>query len=204
MQNGQKQDLYLEQVVAKVQIDVVGHEYTHAVIQTTSNLKYEGQSGALNEHLADVFGIIVNNLHNKSLSNPYLIGATVLAGEYAKKAHALRDMMDPGKGLSKQPGHMNDLKTERFAKFGEGCKSTRENDNCGVHVLSGIPNKMSALVMSAIGIQESAELFYNVMTKRLTENSQFADYRSALMEECKTQSSDTFTIVDEALKAVGI
>jgi Zn-dependent metalloprotease len=63
---------------------------------------------------------------------------------------------------------------------------------------------MSALVMSAIGIQESAELFYNVMTKRLTENSQFADYRSALMEECKTQSSDTCTIVDEALKAVGI
>ena len=185
-------------------LDVVGHEYTHAVIQTTSNLKYEGQSGALNEHLADVFGIIVNNRHNKNLSNPYLIGATVLAGEYAKKAHALRDMMDPGKGLSKQPGHMNDLKTERYAKFGEGCKSTRENDNCGVHVLSGIPNKMSALVMSAIGIQESAELFYNVMTKRLTENSQFADYRSALMEECKTQSSDTCTIVDEALKAVGI
>jgi Zn-dependent metalloprotease len=63
---------------------------------------------------------------------------------------------------------------------------------------------MSALVMSAIGIEESAELFYNVMTKRLTANSQFADYRTALMEECKSQSSDTCAIVDDALSSVGI
>lgn len=185
-------------------LDVVGHEYTHAVVQTSSNLKYEGQSGALNEHLADVFGVIVNYRHNKNLSNPYLIGATVLCGEYAEKAHALRDMMDPSKGLSQQPSHMDELSTEKFMKFGPGCVSSSDNDNCGVHILSGIPNKMSALVMSAIGIEESAELFYNVMTKRLTENSQFSDYRNALMEECKTQSSDTCAIVDDALKSVGI
>ena len=185
-------------------LDVVGHEYTHAVIQTTSNLKYEGQSGALNEHLADVFGIIINYRHNRNLSNPYLIGATVLYGEYAKKASSLRDMMDPSKGLSPQPGHMKELKVGRFAKYGEGCKSTGSNDNCGVHTLSGIPNKMSALVMSVVGIEESSELFYNVMTKRLTENSQFSDYRAALMEECKSQSSDICAIVDDALSSVGI
>ncbi|MBA2404375.1 MAG: M4 family metallopeptidase, partial [Bdellovibrionales bacterium] len=73
-------------------IDVVGHEYTHAVIQTSSNLKYEGQSGALNEHLADVFGAIININYNNP-SNPYLIGASILHGEYATKAEALRDMM---------------------------------------------------------------------------------------------------------------
>lgn len=185
-------------------LDVVGHEYTHAVIQTTSNLKYEGQSGALNEHLADVFGVIINNRHHKKLANPFAIGATVLAGVLKEKAHALRDMMDPTKGLSKQPAHMRDLLTEKFAKFGPECKPTSDNDRCGVHVLSGIPNKMAALVMSAIGMEASAELFYNVMTKRLTENSQFADYRKALMKECKTQSSDTCDIVDDALKSVGI
>jgi Zn-dependent metalloprotease len=128
-------------------LDVVGHEYTHAVIQETSNLKYEGQSGALNEHLADVFGVIINQKHNNP-SNPYLIGSTVLFG--------------------------------------------------------GIPNKMSALVLSVIGPAEASKLFYNVMTKRLTENSNFADYRVALMEECKSLSSDTCSIVNDALKAVGI
>lgn len=184
-------------------LDVVGHEYTHAVIQESSNLKYEGQSGALNEHLADVFGSIINQKHNK-LSNPYLIGGTVLRGEYAEKAHALRDMMDPAKGLASQPAHMNDLKLPKFAKYAEGCVASGENDRCGVHVLSGIPNKMSALVMSAIGIDESAKLFYNVMTKRLKENSNFADYRVALMKECKSLASDTCDIVDDALKSVGL
>jgi Zn-dependent metalloprotease len=185
-------------------LDVVGHEYTHAVIQSTSNLKYEGQSGALNEHLADVFGVLINYKNNPKLKNPYLIGATVLYGDYAEKAEALRDMMDPSKGLSKQPGHMKDLKLEKFSKYGSECKPTGENDRCGVHILSGIPNKMSALVISAIGIEASAKLFYNVMTKRLTENSQFADYRAALMEECKAQSSDTCSIVDDGLKSVGL
>lgn len=185
-------------------LDVVAHEYTHAVIQTSSQLVYEGQSGALNEHLADVFGSIVNQVNNPNLSNPYQIGSTVLYGEYAKKANTLRDMMDPAKGLSPQPAHMNDLKLDKFKKFAEGCVATSENDKCGVHILSGIPNKMSALVMSAIGPQESAKLFYNVMTKRLSANSKFADYRVALMAECKTMSSDTCSIVDNALKAVGI
>ena len=184
-------------------LDVVGHEYTHAVIQTTSNLNYEGQSGALNEHLADVFGVIINDIHHHP-ANPYLIGSTVLYGEYAQKAHALRDLMDPSKGLSPQPGHMNDLKTDRYKQYGPGCVASMTNDNCGVHTLSGIPNKMFALVMSVIGPKESAKLFYNVMTKRLKENSQFADYRVALMQECEAMSSDTCSIVDDALKAVGI
>ncbi len=184
-------------------LDVVGHEYTHAVIQTTSNLKYRAQSGALNEHLADVFGIIINMRHNNP-KNPYLIGNTILFGEYAERAHALRDMMDPSKGLYAQPGHMNDLKLPRYQKLGTGCIPNEDNDNCGVHVLSGIPNRMAALVISVIGPEEAGKLFYAVMTKRLSENSDFKDYRIALKKECQNLSSDTCTIVEEALKAVGM
>ena len=36
--------------------DVLGHELTHAVTQHTANLTYQGQSGALNESVSDVFG----------------------------------------------------------------------------------------------------------------------------------------------------
>ena len=36
-------------------IDVTGHELTHGVTQYTANLSYEGQSGALNESISDVF-----------------------------------------------------------------------------------------------------------------------------------------------------
>ena len=185
-------------------VDVVGHEYTHAIVQTTSNLKYEGQSGALNEHLADVFGVIIN-VHYNNPTNPYMIGSTILHGELAQKAQALRDLMDPAKGLTPQPGHMKELSTNpKYMKFAPGCVPTNENDKCGVHTLSGIPSKMAALVMSAMGPENAAPLFYNVMTKRLKPYSNFADYRAALMEECKSLSSDTCAIVDEALKAVGM
>ena len=36
-------------------VDVLGHELTHAVTERTAGLVYEGQSGALNESLSDVF-----------------------------------------------------------------------------------------------------------------------------------------------------
>jgi Zn-dependent metalloprotease len=40
-------------------IDVIGHELTHGVTQFTAQLPYEGESGALNESLSDVFGSMV-------------------------------------------------------------------------------------------------------------------------------------------------
>lgn len=185
-------------------LDVVAHEYTHAVIQHTSKLKYEGQSGALNEHFADVFGSIVNQRKNPDLSNPYLIGQSILKGELADKHHALRDMMDPSKGLVAQPAHLKEILTNpSFQAYGPWCTPSRSNDNCGVHILSGIPNRASALVMSQIGPEEASKLYYNVMVS-LKENSNFADYRVALMKECENFASDTCYFVDEALKNVGL
>lgn len=185
-------------------LDVVGHEYTHAVIQTTSALEYVGQSGALNEHFADVFGSIINQHYNPQTTVPYIIGATVISKLDAQRVQGLRDMMDPLKGLDPQPSHMKHLKLESMKPLVENCVPASNNDNCGVHVLSGIPNKMAALVMTKIGIEASGKLFYNVMTKRLTSKAQFSDYRNALMIECKSMSSDTCQIVDESLKAVGL
>ena len=37
-------------------LDVAGHEMTHGVISTTAGLIYMGESGAVNEALADFFG----------------------------------------------------------------------------------------------------------------------------------------------------
>ena len=185
-------------------IDVVAHEYTHAVIDHTSKLKYEGQSGALNEHFADVFGSIVNQLKNPDLSNPFLIGESILNGELADKHTALRDMMDPSRGLNAQPSHMSQLKTDaEFRKYGPFCVPSRSNDKCGVHILSGIPNRSAALVMSKIGAREAAKLYFNVLTS-LSENSNFEDYRKAMLKECKEFAADTCYYVDEALKNVGL
>ncbi len=184
-------------------LDVVGHEFTHAVIDSSSKLKYEGQSGALNEHFADVFGALIN-MHYNNPSKPFLIGSTILNGKYAEKAEALRDMANPEKGLSPQPFHIKHLELEAFKIYGPGCKPSNDNNRCGVHVLSGIPNKMASIVMSKLHIDDSANLFYNVMTKRLKENSKFSDYKVAMMEECKTMASDVCGIVSSAFNAIGM
>lgn len=61
-------------------MDVIAHEYTHAIISYTSKLKYKGQTGALNEHFADVFGEIVQH-HFFPDSIPFLIGEDVVSDQ---------------------------------------------------------------------------------------------------------------------------
>jgi Zn-dependent metalloprotease len=165
-------------------IDVVGHEYTHAVVSATSDLIYEGESGALNEHLADVFGAMIE-VDAGGKGNPYLIGDTVLRGDLKKEAEALRDMLHPEKGLSPQPGKVS----ETPAEFAPGCTPTNGNDNCGVHILSGIPNRAIALMVEKLGWESLHPLAYRVMTQRLRSSSDFRDYRAQWEDECESSLS---------------
>ena len=40
-------------------LDVAAHELTHGVTESTSNLIYQGESGALNESFSDIMGTAV-------------------------------------------------------------------------------------------------------------------------------------------------
>lgn len=181
-------------------LDVVGHEFTHAVISSTSNLEYVGQSGALNEHLADVFGEMIQHAAQPD-SEPFLIGETTLRGDFADQARALRDMLNPEEGLSKQPGHMDDIPEA----FGTDCVATSSNDNCGVHTLSGIPNRAAAKIIQGLGWEKSHTLFYTVMTERLNEHSDFAEYRNAVVSECtQTLSNADCNKIEAAFASVGL
>ncbi len=77
-------------------VDVIGHEITHAITERTSPLFYQGQSGALNEHISDVFGIMVKQMVEKEKAKDadWLIGEGCLLPDV--KGVALRSMKDPG------------------------------------------------------------------------------------------------------------
>ena len=60
-------------------VDVLGHEFTHAVTQFTAALTYQGQSGALNESVSDCFGICVKQR---------LLGQTAETGRLAGRPRA--------------------------------------------------------------------------------------------------------------------
>ena len=50
-------------------IDVIGHELTHGVTQYSAALEYKDQSGALNEHFSDVFGVLVKQYSLKQTAS---------------------------------------------------------------------------------------------------------------------------------------
>lgn len=183
------------------EVEVVGHEFTHAVISSTSNLEYIGFSGALNEHLADLFGIFIAHFSNPQNPKPFLIGGSLLHGELLAKASALRDMEDPHRGLIWQPAHMNEIKDE----YKSGCQPSPTNDSCGVHILSGIPNKASVGVIRALGWETAQSLFYKVMTERLHSKADFSDYRNHVVNECqKTLPELACKEVITAFQTVGL
>lgn len=128
-----------------VAIDIIGHELTHGVIEKEAGLTYYGQSGALNEHIADVFGSLVKQRAFGQTANEadWLIGAGLFTP--AVRGVGIRSMSAPGTayddpvlGRDPQPGHMDDY-------------VSTPQDNGGVHINSGIPNRAFHLAATAIG-----------------------------------------------------
>jgi Zn-dependent metalloprotease len=81
-------------------VEIDGHELAHGMTQHDSGLEYHGQSGALNEHLSDVFGILIKQWRNGTTArrSTWLIGEGLLG----KNVHgiAIRSMGDPGSAFA--------------------------------------------------------------------------------------------------------
>jgi Zn-dependent metalloprotease len=128
-----------------VSLSVIGHELTHGVTQHTADLRYEGQSGALNESISDVFGVLVeqHRLGQDAAAATWLVGAGLFTDRV--KGVALRSMAAPGTayddpllGKDPQPRHMDEY-------------VDTPDDSGGVHVNSGIPNRAFSLAATALG-----------------------------------------------------
>jgi Zn-dependent metalloprotease len=126
-------------------LDVIGHELGHGVIEDEAGLEYYGQSGALNEHVSDVAGVLVKQykLNQTADQADWLIGAELRGDEF--DGDALRSTKAPGTafddallGKDVQPDHW------------DGYVRTWE-DNGGVHINSGIPNKAFHLLATDLG-----------------------------------------------------
>ena len=144
-----------------VSVDVIGHELTHGVTQVTAGLLYNGQSGALNESLSDVFGSLVKQhaLGQSANDADWLIGQGLFTSRV--KGRALRDMLNPGTAYD-DPTLGKDPQPATMAGY---VKTTA--DNGGVHVNSGIPNRAFALAARAIGgfaWEGAGAIWYAVLT----------------------------------------
>ncbi len=167
-------------------LDVAAHELGHGVIGNSANLEYEGQSGAINEAFADIFGAMAERKN-------WYIGEDVTKTTYIPTGR-LRDMSDPhngGTSLSSpgwQPKHISEMYT------GTG-------DNGGVHVNSGIINYAYYLYATAITKEKAEKIFYRALTTYLGRFSQFLDLRIAIIQSAKDLYGDTSSEVTKAREA---
>jgi Zn-dependent metalloprotease len=128
-----------------IAIDVIGHELTHGVTEDEAKLTYMFQPGALNESISDVFGSLIKQraLNQTADKADWLIGAGLFTKNV--KGTALRSMKAPGTayddpvlGKDPQPASM-----KHFVRTYQ--------DNGGVHINSGIPNRAFYLVATKLG-----------------------------------------------------
>ncbi|MGC4112683.1 MAG: M4 family metallopeptidase [Nocardioides sp.] len=158
--------------------DVVGHEMTHGVIQHSSDLFYWGQSGAINESMADVMGEIIDHRHPGKGDSPHswTIGEDLPYG-------AIRDLRRPG-------------------RFGQPDSTTSKRylggmvDDGGVHENSGVGNRTFYLVsqggrqgglrvhgIDGPSLTRSATLYLDTI-QHLVSGSDYADLAAVLVRSC--------------------
>lgn len=185
-------------------IDVVGHELTHGVTQYEAALEYQGQAGALNESISDVFGSMIKQyaLKQTVYKADWLIGAGLFTKQV--KGIALRSMKEPGTayndrniGKDPQPAHMKDY-------------VETSDDNGGVHINSGIPNRafyLTAVELGGYSWKKAGRIWYNTLRDRLSEHSDFQNAAKLTFEvagDLYGQSSQEQNAVWKAWSLVGI
>ena len=158
-------------------LSVIGHELAHGVTQYSANLVYQGQSGALNESVSDVFGCLVEqrSLGHSADDATWLIGLGLFTDQV--EGEALRSLRAPGTaynddvlGKDPQPAHMRDY-----------IETT--DDNGGVHLNSGIPNHAFYLVATALGgnaWEHAGLIWYSALTNgTVPATADFATFGAA-------------------------
>ncbi|MCR2810177.1 MULTISPECIES: M4 family metallopeptidase [unclassified Microbacterium] len=175
-------------------LTVIAHELTHGMTEHEVGLVYEGQSGALNESVSDVFGALAeqHSLGQTVEQGSWLIGAGIFTA--AVQGVALRSLAAPGTaydddvlGRDPQPAHM------------DGYVQTSD-DNGGVHINSGIPNHAFYLTARALGgraWERAGLIWYRALTSgSLSSTADFTAFAAATLAAAEAEYGEDSEEVD--------
>ncbi len=185
-------------------IDIIGHELTHGVTQYAARLGYSGETGALNEHISDAFGILIKQYAYDQLAkqSDWVIGHGLFTA--AVNGRGLRSLADPGSayddpvlGRDPQPAHYSDY-------------VVTSEDYGGVHINSGIPNRAFYLVASEASTfawDLTGRIWYMALTSGLSTKATFADFAGATIAAAARicgRGRRVHRLVVDAWAAVGV
>lgn len=151
------------------ELDVVGHEMTHGVIEHSAGLIYFNQSGAMNEALADYFGNAIDVDRSRTpMDSPRagLLGENLCRTKSPREC-ALRDL--------------NDGRTAGEDYIG----ATLATDNGGVHLNSTIFSGALWDIREELPTGLADRVIYRALTHYMTPLDTFFDGRRAVESAAK-------------------
>ena len=192
-------------------LDVAAHELTHGVTESTSNLIYLDESGALNESFSDIMGTSVEFFYQP-------VGAGLGQADFLIAEDSVRT--PSGVGLQGIRSMVNPT------AFGDpdhySIRFTGTGDNGGVHINSGIPNhafflavvggtnRVSGQTVTGVGlanIEQMEKVFYRAFTLLMPANATFSTARAATIQAARDLYAATPSVVNavtQAWTAVGV
>lgn len=189
-------------------LDVVSHEFTHAVTDNNGlgGLTYQGESGALNESFSDILGETTELwFENGAYPIDWLHREDYIGGEN-------RSFLDP-----KDQGQPDTYLGTNWANTCGVCA-----DNGGVHTNSGVMNHWFYLVtvggsgtndngddysVTGLGHLATREIAYRMLTEEMTSDADYPDAREAAINitiDIYGDCSDELKQVMNAWYAVGV
>jgi len=181
-------------------LDVAAHEWGHGVSDRAVNLAYERESGALNEAFSDWIGVAVE--HYAGETN-WTMGEGV---------DLIRDLKNP-----KDHRQPDTYQGEHWYPTSQAeCPTPDicENDYCGVHINSGVANKMFYLLseggthndvtVEGIGINTAINIAYDAIRFHWSSNEDFAGAREGMVAAAESYGDNAALQVGMAWAAVGV
>lgn len=179
-------------------LDVIAHELAHGLTEHTAGLRYADQSGALNEHISDVFGVVTKQyvLGQAATEADWLIGAELLAP--GVNGVALRSMAAPGTAYD-DPRLGKDPQPDRMSRYVD-----TTDDFGGVHINSGIPNRAFHAVATTLGgpaWEAPLQVWYDVVTGDIRADCDFATFAHLTIEAARSRFGATSPEADAVAAA---
>jgi Zn-dependent metalloprotease len=180
-------------------MDVVAHEYTHAVTQYSAGLEYMGESGALNESFSDIFGVVVDYE-----TNP--LNANFFMGELINQQGVVfRDMTNPNLTLGP------DTYLGLYWDPSEEVHTNSQVMNHWFYLLcnggTGTNDIGDTFGVVSITMDAAADIAYRALTTYLTPTSDYSEAREFTIQSAIDlfgACSDEVIQVTNAWYAVGI
>jgi len=170
-------------------IDVIGHEMSHGVTASTSNLTYSGESGGLNESNSDIGGEMIE-AYARNGGTGNVIPATgndwMMGKEISKSGQPLRWMYKPSKDGSSPDAWSSSLgnldvhytsgpNNRMFYFLSQGSNASSTSDYYSKYLVK------SPAAMTGIGNDKAFRIWFKANTTKFTSSTNYADARNKVL-----------------------